>query len=47
MIKSKTILMELTKHFYIKDDLKVKLVETRTENQHYWVTEVISLIPLP
>ena len=33
---------EINEHFYIKDDLKVKLVETRTENQHYWVTEVIS-----
>ena len=33
---------EINEHFYIKDDLKVKLVETRTENQHYWVTEVSS-----
>ncbi len=33
---------EINEHFYIKDDLKVKLVETRTENQHYWVAEVIS-----
>ncbi|MDE5977759.1 MAG: phosphodiester glycosidase family protein [Turicibacter sp.] len=33
---------EINEHFYIKDDLKVKLVETRTENQHYWMAEVIS-----
>ena len=36
---------QLNQHFYVKDDLKVKLVETRTSNQHYWIAEVIS-IPL-
>lgn len=33
---------QLNQHFYVKDDLKVKLVETRTSNQHYWIAEVIS-----
>lgn len=33
---------QLNEHFYVKDDLKVKLVETRTSNQHYWVAEVVS-----
>lgn len=33
---------QLNEHFYVKDDLKVKLVKTRTSNQHYWVAEVVS-----
>lgn len=33
---------QLNQHFYVKDNLKVKLVETRTSNQHYWIAEVIS-----
>lgn len=33
---------QLNEHFYVKDDLKVKLVETRTSNQHYWVAEIVS-----
>ena len=33
---------QLNEHFYVKDDLKVKLVETRTSNQHYWLAEVVS-----
>lgn len=33
---------QLNEHFYVKDDLKVKLVETRTDDQHYWVAEVVS-----
>lgn len=32
----------LNEHFYVKDDLKVKLVETRTTDQHYWLAEVVA-----
>ena len=38
---------QLNQHFYVKDDLKVKLVETRTSNQHYWIAEVISSDAIP
>lgn len=33
---------EINAHFYINDDLKIKLVEEQSSNQHYWVAEVVT-----
>lgn len=33
---------QINSYFYIDDDLKIKLVEEKSNNQHYWVAEVIT-----
>ena len=33
---------EINSHFYINNDLKIKVMEEKTENQHYWVAEVVA-----
>lgn len=33
---------QINSYFYIDDDLKIKLVEEKSNNQHYWVAEVIA-----
>ncbi len=33
---------EINSHFYINDDLKIKVMEEKTANQHYWIAEVVA-----
>ncbi len=33
---------EINAHFYINDDLKIKVMEEKTDNQHYWIAEVVA-----
>lgn len=33
---------EINSHFYINDDLKIKVMEEKKANQHYWIAEVVA-----